>query len=541
MSNIEKINIEEIVGFDYSYKGDANKVRVAEILGLEDTSSWEIIDQCGNLALVHYKENHFLGGRNKQTQTVDMEKYGHLRGVLVDVERGAVIASSFGYTPTVVSDRIEVIDDTITLIDTQKTIHKYDPEKTIIKRVFEGVVMRVIWYEGKSYRLTHRKINPSKSRWGNSPLFLDMYKEAGGPTDEELFDTTKPFSDSCYVFLVCHPNLLVGTRQLVNKPYIVCLAHYKMDIKQDASLIASGIDIFKRSSEISSEVNESFVHYPSNLTLEEANKHLTDGYYDRVNVEDERQKAGEAIILYEMKDGRPEKIIKVHSPSYDWRIQMRGNDSNIKHRFYCLLDLVYNCQNTTSAQLLKALSSRLVLVPAYEKAQLLEYLEANKGIIYIPDNDDLEEFDARDFEKRESKIHLLWINYVLSLPLNLQRDALELYESLMTDKRDITKKLIDIHMGKYNFKNKAGEIMDPMLNDKFPLRANTLISDCRRFAKTQPQNQRQRQNQNQQMNAFEKNINNFINKERGDSLYSLIKKVGDFLKLWEKIKQEASA
>lgn len=533
MSNIEKININEIVGFDYSYKGDSTKVRVAEILGLEDTSSWEIIDQCDKLALVHYKENHSLGGRNKQVEPVDMEKYGHLRGVLVDVERGVVIARSFGYTPTVVSDRIEVIDDTITLVDTQKTIHKYDPEKTLIKRVFEGVVIRVIWYEGKSYRLTHRKINPSKSRWGNSPLFLDMYKEAGGPTDEELFDTTKPFSDSCYVFLVCHPKLLVGTRQMVNKPYIVCLAHYKMDIKQDESLVASGIDSFKRSSEVTSEVNESFVHYPSNLTLEDANKHLMDGYYDRINVEDERQKAGEAIILYEMKDGRPEKIIKVHSASYDWRIQMRGNDSNVKHRFYCLLDLVYNCQNTPPSQLLNALSSKLVLFPAYEKSQLLEYLEANKGVLFIPDNEEIE-FAPEDFQTRESKIYLLWINYVLSLPLNLQRDALGLYESLLEDKKGIAKKLFDIHMGKYNFKNKTGDIMDPIFDSKFPLRAKTLISDCRNFARSQSQNQKQ------QTNAIEKNINNFINKERGDSLYSLIKKVGDFFRHWEKIKQDTS-
>src|SRR5437763_8501385 len=213
--------------FDASYKGDALTRRVCDILGCKDIQSWSIIDTFEDLALVHYEEDS------------DMTTYGHLRGILVDIETGAIIADSFGYTPTALANKIEDNDGIISIKDKDDVNHIFSGDYHI-KRIFEGVVIRVIWYKSKLYRITHKKINPVRSRWGSSKPFISMYEEAGGPSAEQLFDTSKPYSSTCYHFLVVSPELLVGSRQKVSCPYIVCIAQHTMDLKRPVNDVAPG-------------------------------------------------------------------------------------------------------------------------------------------------------------------------------------------------------------------------------------------------------------------------------------------------------------
>ena len=497
LDNTKTEDENSICDFDVSYKGDALIQRVSSILGLSDYHGWSIVDTHENLALVHYNDD------------ADMTIYGGLRGVLVDTEVGVVIAKSFGYTPTVISDRLTSTDGAITVTDTEGDTHTFSTDDTIIKRVFEGVVFRVVWHKGKSYRLTHRKIVPLRSRWGSSPTFISMYEDAGGPTDEQLFDTTKPFSDSCYVFLVSHPSLLVGTRQNITCPYIICLAHYRMNIGRPAEEIASGLDNFDRIETITGKISEPFIHDPKTLSLQDANHHLKFGYYNEFETDDERQLTGEAVIMYRTINGEVADIVKVHSPSYEWRSTMRGNNPNIPNQFYSMLNLAYsdvnNCDNWSTFQ------KKFILLPLYDEQSLKDLFEQNQGILAIPSGP----VTRKTYSTRDARIHLLWMNFVLSLPASMQRDGLNLLSQFRNDRNDVISWL-------QHLESTTKDIEDSEL----PNRVKGIISSSRRLARSRVESNTNYSSKGSYMslNFLIKNtIRNLINKEKGPSLYGLVR------------------
>ena len=245
---------------------------VAKIINFPISNDWSIVDQNEHLVLVHYSD------------TADMNMYGILRGVLVDTEVGAVIADSFGYTPTTIASSLTSVDGNLTLRDKNNTSHVLPIGNIIIKPVFEGIVMRIIWHKKKCYQITYRKINPYRSRWGYSKTFTSLYQEAGGPAPEQLFDTTKSYSNTVYDFLIVDQSFLIASRQRVNKPYLVFLTKRTMNIKRPVDETASGTIKFEMREKITGIVNESFILNVKSFTLEEANKHLMFGYYNKFDI-----------------------------------------------------------------------------------------------------------------------------------------------------------------------------------------------------------------------------------------------------------------
>lgn len=511
------------ITIDGTYKGDEIQNKVAQILGLTDTTGWTITDQDGNLVIVHYTDEG--ASRN-----------GHLRGVVVDIENEVIVATSFGHTPTVVTSQLEEKDGLLSLTDNEGIVHVFDTEQTIIKRVFEGVVIRVIWYNNKCYRLTHRKINADRSRWGSSPTFLSMYEVAGGPKPEELFDTSKPYSSSCYVFLVSHPSLLVGTRQHVTKPFIVNLAQFNMDLKRPADEVAPGLANFVTDSEIGGSVNESFIHEPLPLTLEEANNHIKYGYYNDFKVRDERQLTGEAVIIYQMVDGKVTDIVKVHSPAYDWRLNMRGNSPNIEHRFYSLLDTVYKDVKTEAQW--EEFKKKLIPLSLYDESSIKELFEVNQGIITIPDSEELLNFTS--FCNRDDRIYLLWINYVLSLPTSVQFSALKIYSDFINDRNHLIEFIQSLernpehqNIDTINFSNLKIDDKPFKVNEKALKRLKIIIVTSRQLARKRIADKQNYSASGKLMNlpmVIKSTIRNLICKEKGTSLYQLTKLMKDVRK-----------
>lgn len=485
--------------FNAAYKGDALVRRVMEVLQLKSNIGWSIVDTFENLALIHYDKN------------ADMETCGKLRGILVDTETGAIVANSFGYTPTAVVTELSDDNGSLVIKDKDNVIHAFPLQDTMIKRVFEGVVIRVIWYKGKSYHLTHKKINPVRSRWGSSPSFMQMYVDAGGPTDDQLFDTTKSYSNSCYVFLISHPALLVGTRQKINKPYIVCLAHYHMDIQRPSEEVSVGIPSYKSSDHISGSVTESFIHNPKSLTISEANRHLKYGYYNEFNVEDERQLTGEGVIIYRMIDTGVIDIVKVHSPSYEWRINLRGNQSNITFQFYSLLNIAYRDIDNDMAW--NALKEKLIILPQYDEESLKILYEQNECIITIPSDS----VSKDDYYRRDARIHLLWMNYILSLPSNVQKIGLDILSQFHKDRTEVVQWLQNLELSIRDIDN--AEISD---------RAKDIIKASRKLAKERIFTGNNTSSRGIVMNlpaVIKTTIRNLIYKENGPSLYRLIRQM----------------
>lgn len=499
-SSMEIENTTPVLPFvlDASYKGDEVTSHAARILGLENVRGWEVTDrEEEELALVHY------------TEDADMTTRGHLRGLLLDLETDTVLADSFGYTSTAVASQIVPFGSTLTIKDTEGQNHVFDMNNVTIKRVFEGVVIRVLWRKGKLYRITHKRINPEKSRWGSSKSFLTMYDEAGGPTADQLFDTTKPFSSTSYDFLVVDQALLVGTRQRVNRPYIVCLAQRTVDTKRPAEEVAPGIANFTTSSTINGCVNESFIHQPNALSIDEANHHLVYGYYTAFDAVDPRQLTGEAVIVYNMVDGVIGDIVKVHSPAYDWRVKLRGNNPNIVNQFYCLLNSVYGDVNSEEAW--TALSSKYILFPLYDEQSVKALYEQSQGILVIPQG----EVTREDYSTRDARIHLLWINYVLSLPPHAQGDALNILHNFKTDKSDLIQWLQELE-----------ETMPNIEAAEVSTRVKGIISSARRLARQRVANGDNYSARGVYMKlpmVIKSTIRNLINKENGTSLYARIR------------------
>jgi hypothetical protein len=487
--------------FCEKYQGDELTQKVAEILKVDIKSGWSVVDTFENLAMVHYNED------------ANMNLVGHLRGVLVDLEKELIITDSFGYTPTIVSDKIEFENEHLNMIDKEGNGFIFNESNVIINKLYEGVVIRVIWYNNKCFFLTHKKINPLKSRWGSSKYFLDMYKEANGPTAEQLFDTSKPYSNTCYFFLVVDKSLLVGTRQQVERPFISLLLKKTLNINRDNSECSDGICSFNISDNMGGINNESCILKPENLTVEEANAHLTYGYYKKFDVKDKRQLTGESLIVYTMENGNIKNMVKVNSTSYEWRVNMRGNNPNITHQFYSLLNSVYaDLKNNNSNEKLK---QKLVLYPLYNLLSLKNYYRSNNGIINLQViNEKYALYITRD-----ERIHLLWINYVVSLPIHLQEQGLDIISNFHIEKVSVVEWLTCLEIKYPNTQ---------INSQNLPIRAKNIILTARKLA-----NERITKGENYSANGnliklpilIKSTIRNLINKENGTSLYTISKQM----------------
>jgi hypothetical protein len=486
------------IQFDAAYKGSKSSPIVCEVLGLEDTHGWSVVDEHEHLALVHYDE-----------ENGDMAKYGDIHGILIDTEAKCVIASSFDYTPTAVCDELTVVNDTISVLDQDGENHIFPVSETTIKRIFEGVVVRVIWHKSKMLMTTHKRIDFSRSRWGGSQSFLAMYQEAGGPTAEELFDTSKPYSSSCYVFFVVHPSLLVGTRQSVKSPYIVHLSTNSMDLTYPPDEIAPGRPTFSTSSEIDGLITQPFIHTPAPLSVEEANHHLRFGYFNSFEVRDLRLLTGDAVIMYRTEGDIITDIVKVNSTSYDWRWNLRGNNPNVTNQFYALINWAYDDVDTDAAW--NKFVSKCVPFPIYAEADIKGIYEANQCILTIPEG----EIVRDNYRSRDNRLYVLWMNFVMSLPPSLQGEGLKIWKQFQTDRTRLVEWLQKLESTCKNIER----------TDNLD-RVKGLINISRRMAKDQVAKRTNYSAKGTLLRLpvlIRRTIRNLVRKENGPSLYSMVR------------------
>lgn len=505
--------------FDAHYKGDELTKRVCQILNLQSISGWSVVDTYKNLAMVHYNDD------------ADKRVYGYLRGLVVDTVTGDIVAKSFGHTPVAVYDTLQVNQNNMIVVrDEDDVVHAFPIKDTVMKRAVDGVTIRCIWYDNEIIYMTHRKFNPIKSRWVTSRPFLTMYHEANGPTEEDLFDTSKPYSSTCYVFMVCHPELLVGTRQQVNKPYIVHLSSFEMKLSQTD--VVPGVPKYKYSTEITGLIKESFILKPEALSLEKANAHLHCGYYQPFDIPDKRQLTGEAVIVSLISNGEVIDTVKVHSSSFDWRSNLRGNNPNIVNQFYSMLNIVYN--NIITQDDWINLTNKLILLPLYSPADLKVLYKETGAILVMPPSE--EHLSADLYATRDDRIHLLWINYVLSLPPNLQEQALNILDNFVDEREELIEWLImleakhrDLNTIVFPTRGKQKEGVEN--NNKGIKRVLTLLRDVRRMAmdRISSGNNYARNGAYISLPVIIKNtVRNLINKEHGPSLYGLIREMKNY-------------
>lgn len=469
---------------------DEIKQTIANILNIENSAAWEITS-CNdgkNLYMIHHKPE------------ADLIKYGDIRGIVVDTKAKIVVCRSYGYTPIIVANSLST-----KMFDTFGIEHTLDQNNVRFNVGYEGTLINIFKHDGEVYRSTRKRLDAERSRWGASKTFAEMYRQLGGPSDDTLFDPMSKYSPWVHSFIIVHPDVLVVSKDNIDQGYLVYLGSKKMysteydecpykQLRQDGTLFVNE-DQFSQDERVNAGWIDPVSHEPSNfltpasLTLEEANHHLMFGAYESFdsNYFDVRMLPGEFIIVHQTDTG---KMLRVESGAYSWRSQIRDNDPNLLHRFFCLVSQSYN-QSTIE---------KYPIFTPYNEESIKAQIETG-GYVVWP------QIRAKvDMSKKESRLYNIWLVFLNAVPLHRQKEVSGYLNYLYTKRNELISWL--------RYLENLGHF-DPSL---FSKRVLNIIETARKFAGKNT-------NGKTVKNATKDNIRNLIMKEEGSSLYRLIKEM----------------
>lgn len=482
--------------------GDADlKKQIAAIIGVEVSAAWSIVDADPekDVYLVHYSVQ------------ADMNKYSDLRGIVVALRHRAIIARSYPYTPSATLDELKVdVDGTLRFTDDSGTDHIVPTNRILIKPKFEGTLLRIFKYDGKVYHSTHRRLDASRSRWGNSATFLEMYEELGGPPDDELFDPEYDFSPYCHLFLIVHPDVLNVSKISIDPGVLVYLGPKQMYSVESVEFAQDEVDSELRTPAVSSEFVQDghTIHTPFNLTIEEANKHLRYGFYNPYDDKElePRLRTGEAVVMNLLNDqGQIQSCIQVQSVAYQWRLEMRGNDPNLLHRFYELVDFSYLPTDTDEG--LAEYRRKFPILTYHPLAEIEKCLAENGPMIIWPDG----QATTVWLNSRNMNLYNIFLAFLMSVPLHRQFGVSQMYTHLQDKRAELIAWVASLEA------TQSDVLVSPDYSD----RVKNIISAARSFT-SNSLNSRKRTNFTVTVAGA---IKNLLLKERGSSLYRLIREM----------------
>jgi hypothetical protein len=309
-----------------------------------------------------------------------------------------------------------------------------------------------------------------------------------------------------------HPDVLVATKESVGQGYMVYLGPRKMwnpenDCPYPQDQVDSHLHLPETvtRSDLANEENTVRVICPEISDLESANKHLLFGYYEAFegyeNL-DPRLLPGEFLILENMNDG---KVYRVESPSYSWRTVMRNNDPNLLHRFYELVDWSYVKDELEFSKMFP------VMIP-YER----EMIETCIPVVAWP-HSEAEKLMMVPHD-REGKLYNIWEAFLMSVPLHRQNEVIGYYEKFVDRRNELSLWFLE-----------QSQNLFQLTLSNFSRRAQDILTKTRSFAEKsveQGKNIDRRTGQRQTVDQLtQRNIHNFLLKERGASLYRLIREM----------------
>jgi hypothetical protein len=360
--------------------------KMIKMLGLPKGSErlyWDIDDHVEGteIYLLHYKSDKIkeIIHRPGFSPVYDMEDSQlilNLRGVIVDLEERWVCCKSFGFTS--VATLNEISDEEIVLNDQFNNVISAPSENVTFQTFYGGPVIRVWKYKGQVHFSSHHKISISRSKWGSSrtfeELFIDFFGRGVSSLEEIgdiLFDPTKATANFCHAFLISSPEIITGIRMNIGDGYLVYLRSFVLNIfiSRDAFLHYRYHKEIEELPEVNkwiqeetfvkhSTINEHGVPTPpvtNNLDTDErilispvvfnsfiANKILKFGYSnfseDRIDGMDVRLRPGESLIAI-FPGGTYTKIVPTCA---NWRNYILGNNPNLYNQFCRNMDYSQN-------------------------------------------------------------------------------------------------------------------------------------------------------------------------------------------------------
>jgi hypothetical protein len=519
---------------------------ISEVIGIENSAAWDIVssDPEHNLYMVHHKPE------------ANLAEYGQIRGVVVDTLAKTVVCRSYGYAPIVETDKITIQegDMKVHLVDELGYEHVMDPSRMHVKTGFEGTLLHVFKHDGKVYHSTRKRLDPSRSRWGHSITFMEMYWKLGGPKDDELFDPTTYYSPYCHTFIMVHPDVLVASKDNVGEGYLVYLGPKQMwslnykecpykQKQEDGSLFpgvtqeefdndprpnAGWIDPALHVPETVSDMSEATTYEagrtifsPHNLSFEEANRHLMFGFYDPFEGYtelDKRMLPGEFVVIhYTDEKGAVVGMVRVQSTAYNWRLEMRDNNPNLLHRFFQLLNGSYIQYNTEDGQ--RRYNSLYPVFTPYAKESVQTRIKNDGPFVVWPQDPN---FQVGDYLfTREGRMYNIWLAFLNDVPLHSQYEVSHYLDYLYNNRNEVIGWLRQLESRGH---------LDPTVISS---RAINIIETSRRFARDAVKQGRNVTADGKRLSTkqlIRRNIRNLIMKEEGSSLYRLVKEMNRWKK-----------
>jgi hypothetical protein len=334
-------------------------------------------DEERGLYLLHYDSDH-IGEINDP-------RVRRLRGTLVDINAGIVVRETHGYQPTTtLESEFGIQPDVhgnVSLVDDDKNRHTFNVNDPTLSYIpyFQGTLIFVTRSYGATDYGTHRRIDSSRSWWGTSVPFKDIFLKFGGPEDDELFDGTKMHSPLCHVFQVIDKSLCMSSKLDLKERdgflrYLGPITMYQRDEEKSAggneSRSEEALPLCPYPDEEVDwagegpwfDVKENFVavnpdvganpfpdpdddlftrvHVTNQVSSAIANQILFKGYHPSMDLyegTDIRLLPGESIICSYRKEGKL-TLLQINSPAAAWREKMVENKHNILNRGCILLD-----------------------------------------------------------------------------------------------------------------------------------------------------------------------------------------------------------
>lgn len=280
----------------------------------QDAQNVKVFDELPNgLKLYHYIDH-----KNKNTS--------HVRGIVVATaeDHPRVVCQSFPYTVEVTTKNLDLSNE--------------DVKTSVIMNGYEGTLLRVFHYAGVWYLSTHKKINGKMSRW-NSPTFGELFCECW----KSNFDFSILNRDYCYVFLMSHPqNSLVCVNP---RPLLYHIQTFD----------------FLKNEKVTSQIDHPNVAYPKTShfeTCEDLKKYVNEMSWQTYS----------GVIVF-LENGN---VMKVMNEEYHIHRQIRGNEPNLRSRYFQLSKI----EGMRSEDLLKVLPNKREFFERCErdKYNLVRYL-----------------------------------------------------------------------------------------------------------------------------------------------------------------------
>jgi hypothetical protein len=391
---------------------------VAEILNISKDESgkypFKVIDSYKNLALAHYDIN-YIGETNIDSSIRS------IRGVIVDIVSKSIVCKSFGYTPTVISDKIPQVGETITDVHNKTMTF---PESFRITPITEGTMIRVWKYEDELMISSHRKINCEKSHWGTSGFFRSLFLKYAG--DYDLNKLTE--NGNVAYFILMDKDLTISTKFNLGKRDGAIIY-----IGSSSDSIVENIPLFSNFN--NEEFKDKNMFSINEMTIDEANKHLNQGFYDYPGQpQDSPLCLGEGVIVSYEVDGE-RKVMSINSPAYYRRCKMVDNDPNVLHRCYKILNQTYY------PKIVGAEDNYLTLFPPINVMTDEEITNLTSVIIDGPIPGKLytekELIDKNDKASHELRLRNALTWYVMSLALPHQIAAFHCIKKLIEERKQV--------------------------------------------------------------------------------------------------------